>query len=124
MAGSEGAAGVPLAGTISFFIDTRFALRYNALMPKEQLHNPEVARGHEQGDRMQRIRVGLTGLAVVLILVALTTALVSRIGGASTGTTAQAAVEKSEKSEPLAELGVAPGAPLNETQEQAPTGKP
>ncbi len=73
---------------------------------------------------MQRIRVGLTGLAVVLLLVVLATALVNRIGGASPAGAAQAATEKPAKDEPLAELGVAPGAPSNEAQGQGPKANP
>lgn len=67
------------------------------------------AEAPRSDDRMQRIRVGLTGLAVVLVLVMLATALVTRI-------MPEQAVNASVAStgdEPLADLGVAPGAPDN-----------
>ena len=56
----------------------------------------------------QRIRIGLTGLAFAFLLVLLGS-IISRSGGDET----QNAVEQAaanEPSEPLAELGVAPGA--------------
>ena len=62
---------------------------------------------------MQRIRVGLTGLAVVLLIVLLSTVLLSYVNGKS-GVRAQQASEK-EKSddEPLSDLGIVPRAPDN-----------
>jgi hypothetical protein len=53
---------------------------------------------------MQRIRIGLTGLAFVFLLVLLGTA-VLRSSGEDTNQTANLSVPN----EPLAELGVAPG---------------
>ena len=55
---------------------------------------------------MQRIRIGLTGLAFVFLLVLLGTA-ISRSGDDERANVA--AVNTSEPNEPLAELGVAPG---------------
>jgi hypothetical protein len=55
---------------------------------------------------MQRIRIGLTGLAFVFLLVLLGTA-ISRSSEDDTANVA--AVNTSEPNEPLAELGVAPG---------------
>lgn len=55
---------------------------------------------------MQRIRIGLTGLAFVFLLVLLGTA-ISRSSEDETGN--MAAVNTAEPNEPLAELGVAPG---------------
>ena len=72
---------------------------------------------------MQRVRVGLTGLAVVLIIIALTTALFStldRQAGVSANE-ADATAEKKNGDEPLADLGMAPGAP---GQNQADPGPP
>lgn len=56
---------------------------------------------------MQRIRIGLTGLAFVFLLVLLGTA-ISR-GGEEPAPNGQASANLAEPNEPLAELGVAPG---------------
>ena len=70
------------------------------------------------GERMQRVRVGVTGLAAVILIVTLATAIasgVSRRAGlignqpTATGNTTQSA-NSSDHAEPLAQLGVAPGA--------------
>ena len=78
---------------------------------------PTTPRGPaEQGhDRMQRIRVGLTGLAVVLVLVALATAVFNRVNTSAVPSANVAATKDNSKDEPLANLGVTPGAPANET---------
>ena len=60
---------------------------------------------------MQRIRIGLTGLAFVFLLVLLGTA-ISRGGDEPANT----AAETSEPNEPLAELGAAPGQGLDDNQ--------
>lgn len=70
---------------------------------------PRVEGGRD--DRMQRIRVGLTGLAVVLVLVMLATAVLTRI----TPEAPVNGVVAVTGDEPLADLGVAPGAPENIT---------
>lgn len=58
---------------------------------------------------MQRVRIGLTGLAFVFLLVLLGAA-VSRWGEEAPGNNDVAAVNtEAEPNEPLAELGVAPG---------------
>lgn len=58
---------------------------------------------------MQRVRIGLTGLAFVFLLVLLGAA-ISRWGEADSGDNAVAEVNADlEPTEPLAELGVAPG---------------
>ncbi len=60
---------------------------------------------------MQRVRIGLTGLAFVFLLVLLGTA-ISRSGGdppAPPEPQVMANGEVAEPNEPLAELGVAPG---------------
>lgn len=57
---------------------------------------------------MQRVRIGLTGLAFVFLLVALGAA-ISRWGADEPGSTAVAFNADVEPNEPLAELGVAPG---------------
>lgn len=75
------------------------------------------AQGEE---RMQRIRIGLTGLAFVFLLVLLGTA-ISRSSEQDAVPPAQneLASEK-EPSEPLAEIGAAPGATQNESGEGSP----
>ncbi len=57
----------------------------------------------------QRIRIGLTGLAFAFLLVLLGS-VVSRSGSDSGTNSAAQAATNNEPSEPLAELGVAPGA--------------
>ena len=58
---------------------------------------------------MQRVRIGLTGLAFVFLLVLLGAA-ISRWGEDETAENAVAVVNAdAEPTEPLAELGVAPG---------------
>ena len=61
----------------------------------------------QAGSSAQRIRIGLTGLAFAFLLVLLGS-VISRSSNDGTNA-AQATVN--EPSEPLAELGVAPGAP-------------
>jgi hypothetical protein len=60
-------------------------------------------------ERIQRVRIGLTGLAFVFLLVLLGTA-ISRSGGPpSESANAAANAEAAEPDEPLAQIGVAPG---------------
>lgn len=61
---------------------------------------------HQAGSSAQRIRIGLTGLAFAFLLVLLGS-IVTR-SGRDNDAAAQAAAN--EPSEPLAEIGVAPGA--------------
>ena len=56
---------------------------------------------------MQRIRYGLTGLALVFLIVLLGTAVIR--SGDEPGNNVMVANAAEEPSEPLAELGVAPG---------------
>lgn len=64
----------------------------------------------DAGTSAQRIRIGLTGLAFAFLLVLLGSA-ISRSGAGDPSTNGiAAAAENSQPSEPLAELGVAPGA--------------
>ena len=63
---------------------------------------------HEAGSSAQRIRIGLTGLAFAFLLVLLGS-IISRSSRDSSVNAAQQAATN-EPSEPLAELGVAPGA--------------
>ena len=63
---------------------------------------------HHAGSSAQRIRIGLTGLAFAFLLVLLGS-IVSRSTHDDVMTAAQQAAAN-EPSEPLAEIGVAPGA--------------
>jgi hypothetical protein len=72
---------------------------------------------------MQRVRVGLTGLAFVFLLVMLATAFLRMADGSETNGSAQlAASNTAAPNEPLAQLGVAPGNPV--TSEPAPKVEP
>lgn len=61
------------------------------------------------GSSAQRIRIGLTGLAFAFLLVLLGS-VISRSGSDERAANAQNAAINAEPNEPLAELGVAPGA--------------
>ena len=61
------------------------------------------------GSSAQRIRIGLTGLAFAFLLVLLGS-VISRSGSSERAANAQNAAFNAEPNEPLAELGVAPGA--------------
>lgn len=87
--------------------------------------------------RMQRVRVGLTGLAAVLLIVAVSTAIFEsakvrpeagpvaaedvRSGQAVANMMANVTAAPSE---PLAEIGVTPAAPATQDQAAAPAGTP
>ena len=60
---------------------------------------------------MHRVRVGLFGLAWVFLLVMLATTFLHIAGGDQAGTNGSAVANEAAPSEPLAELGVAPGNP-------------
>lgn len=63
---------------------------------------------HQAGSSAQRIRIGLTGLAFAFLLVLLGS-IISRSSQDNATNAAQEAASN-EPNEPLAELGVAPGA--------------
>lgn len=65
---------------------------------------------YQAGSSAQRIRIGLTGLAFAFLLVLLGS-IISRSSRDGDLNTAAQATATNEPSEPLAELGVAPGAP-------------
>jgi hypothetical protein len=71
---------------------------------------------YQAGSSAQRIRIGLTGLAFAFLLVLLGS-IISRSSRDDVNNAAQQAAAN-EQSEPLAELGVAPGAsePSNNSQ--------
>lgn len=81
----------------------------------------------DAGQSLQRIKVGLTGLALVLLLIALASAL-SRSAGRAPVTTAKSDVvanlalvnDSDPAGEPLAQIGVAPAAPADPSSGGAP----
>jgi hypothetical protein len=81
-------------------------------------------RVHKE-ERMQRIRIGLTGLAFVFLLVLLGTA-ISRSSEDSMAPPEQNELADQEPSEPLAEIGAAPGGATseNEAKEAPPADRP
>lgn len=64
---------------------------------------------HLAGTSAQRIRIGLTGLAFAFLLVLLGSVITRSSNDGNAGNAAEQAMTN-EPSEPLAELGVAPGA--------------
>jgi hypothetical protein len=64
---------------------------------------------YQAGSSAQRIRIGLTGLAFAFLLVLLGSIISRSSRGEANNAAAQAAAAN-EPSEPLAEMGVAPGA--------------
>ena len=77
---------------------------------------PPSPGGDDKCDRMQRVRIGLTGLAIVLIIVVLATLVIAQFNRQLPPQNAAmnaAEAAKSSGDEPLADLGVAPGAPEN-----------
>ena len=79
--------------------------------------------GVDKQERIQRIRIGLTGLAFVFLLVLLGTA-ISRSGDDPLASPAQnAALASEEPNEPLAEIGAAPGS-VTSTNDEMPAETP
>jgi hypothetical protein len=76
---------------------------------------------YQAGSSAQRIRIGLTGLAFAFLLVLLGS-IVSRSGRDDAGNSVTQAVSN-EPNEPLAELGVAPGASALDTNNSASAKK-
>ena len=71
-------------------------------------------------ERIQRVRIGLTGLAFVFLLVLLGTA-VSRSGDDPTMNQTNGLANGAEPEEPLAQIGVAPGQSTEGASEPAST---
>ncbi len=69
-----------------------------------------------QSERVQRIRIGLTGLAFVFLLVLLGTAIGRSGGSGPLPVQANTPADKVAPDEPLAQLGVAPGQSTTENQ--------
>lgn len=78
----------------------------------------------DKEERIQRIRIGLTGLAFVFLLVLLGTA-ISRSGDdAGAPQTQNQLAAPDQPNEPLAEIGAAPGSgPTNQMDEQSNNAK-
>ena len=72
-------------------------------------HSLIEAMGEQSGTSAQRIRIGLTGLAFAFLLVLLGS-IVSRSGDNGDPAPASQSENAAQPEEPLAELGVAPGA--------------
>jgi len=72
---------------------------------------------YQAGSSAQRIRIGLTGLAAAFIIVMFASAISKSSRDDNANGVAQAA--SNEPSEPLAELGVAPGASDSTTNNSA-----
>ena len=79
---------------------------------------PQAAR---TGQTVQRVKVGVTGLAVVLLLILLASALMRSVGHQRTGAPRaelaanMASANAADANEPLAEIGAAPAAQANES---------
>jgi hypothetical protein len=79
------------------------------------LHNIDASHSfvelmpYQAGSSAQRIRIGLTGLAAAFIIVLFASA-ITRSSRDDASNAAQQQAASNEPSEPLAELGVAPGA--------------
>jgi hypothetical protein len=83
-------------------------------------HSFVDAMPYQPGSSAQRIRIGLTSLAFVFLIV-LIASVITRAGRDETNATQQATAN--EPSEPLAELGVAPGASGEEANNTAVANK-
>ena len=73
--------------------------------------------------RMQRLRVGLTGLASVGLAIVVATAVASGVQRRVTVARAPVATPAANESEPLAQLGAAPGAGDAEKAKATPSGR-
>lgn len=89
------------------------AVKWTNLQCIEPGHSFVDRMPHQAGSSAQRIRIGLTGLAFAFLLVLLGS-VISRSSRDEATNAAQIAVN--EPSEPLAELGVAPGAAETENK--------
>jgi hypothetical protein len=90
-------------------------------MPKPRLEPPNWFGASSEGWR--RVRVGVTGLAVIMLMVGLASAMFSRLVLDTQSSPQSPANVATENKEPMAELGVAPGAAL-ENKKPLPLQKP
>jgi hypothetical protein len=78
----------------------------------------------QREERVQRIRIGLTGLAFVFLLVVLGTA-ISRSSGDSVPTAEENELQANQlPNEPLAEIGAAPGTAAGDNEASEKGGTP
>lgn len=77
----------------------------------------------ETRGRMQRVRVGLTGLAVVLIIIAVATSLTRHDRNIIVAANSANVAAPPSQDEPLADLGVAPGAAVEGTNQNNQTDR-
>ncbi len=97
-----------------------------------ETRSSDHASDDRPGQRMQRLRVGVTGLAAVVLMVMLATAIASGVresaGDSGNGfaappvsaTIAPSANTVDQASEPLAQLGAAPGGKADEPEPAVP----
>jgi len=78
---------------------------------------------HRTGTTAQRIRIGLTGLAFAFLAVLIASILIHSARDSTPPTPAKQNAEMNQPSEPLAELGVAPGADQNQQAPANSSGK-
>ncbi|MCL6679912.1 hypothetical protein LZ519_11390 [Sphingomonas sp. RG327] len=76
---------------------------------------------HRAGSTAQRVRVGMTGLAIAFLLVLLAS-IASRSGSQDGAATVGNEITNAPK-EPLAELGVAPGSDESQANQENAAGK-
>jgi hypothetical protein len=74
---------------------------------------------YQAGSSAQRIRIGLTGLAFAFLLVLLGSIISRSSRDGAMNAAEQASANEQEPSEPLAELGVAPGASTTDNNNAA-----
>jgi len=134
MAAQQGTPGPALArGELSDFLDKLASSRY--------IYATDMISGSQQSSAqaMQRVRVGLTGLAIVLVLIGLASAIfssasrdapVAAIGAPNASVVANMTdgnangVAEKGKEEPLAEMGVTPSTSSTEAAGAAAVADP
>ncbi len=94
----------------SHFASERAGVKAMFLHIVEVRHSFVETMPHQAGSSAQRIRIGLTGLACAFLLVLLGSIISRSSRDDVTNAAEQASMNVKEPSEPLAELGVAPGA--------------
>jgi hypothetical protein len=90
-------------------------------MAKPRLEPPNWFGASSEGWR--RVRVGVTGLAAIMLIVGLASAMFARLAFDAQSSPQSQASKASANEEPMAELGVAPGAAVD-TEKPLPTPQP
>ncbi len=79
-------------------------------------------RPSEKSEGWRRVRIGLSGIGVIVLMLAITSAMQSRLEKQATSPssvqTSQSVGNKQPEKEPMADLGIAPGAPEVPTNQQ------